>query len=142
MESFELESLLETVKDEDLQNLLSFGIGMHHAGLEPQDRRLVEELFANQKILVLVCTATLAWGVNLPAHLVVVKGTEYFDGKEHRYVDLDMTDIMQMAGRAGRPQYDDKVPLFLFFLFAFLAEPFHGDQMEKVKSKNTFSASW
>ena len=49
----------------------------------------------------LVATATLAWGVNLPAHLVIVKGTEYFDGKLKRYVDFDITDVLQMTGRAG-----------------------------------------
>lgn len=52
--------------------------------------------------------ATLAWGVNLPAHLVIVKGTEYFDGKESRYVDYPVTDVLQMMGRAGRPQFDNE----------------------------------
>lgn len=40
---------------------------------------------------VLIATSTLAWGVNFPAHLVVVKGTEYFDGKSRRYVDYPIT---------------------------------------------------
>ena len=44
----------------------------------------------------LVCTATLAWGVNLPCHLVVVKGTEFFDGKLGRYVDSPVTDVLQV----------------------------------------------
>lgn len=50
--------------------------------------------------MVLVATATLAWGVNLPAHLVIVKGTEFFDGKTNRYVDYPLTDVLQMIGRA------------------------------------------
>ncbi len=79
---------------------------MHHAGLTPRDRATVEELFVNQKIMVLVCTSTLAWGVNFPAHLVVVKGTEYYDAKTRRYVDFPITDVLQMMGRAGRPQFD------------------------------------
>lgn len=45
---------------------------------------------------VLVCTSTLAWGVNFPAHLVVVKGTEFFDGKSQRYVDFPITDLLQV----------------------------------------------
>lgn len=45
--------------------------------------------------MVLVATATLAWGVNLPAHLVIVKGTEFFDGKQSRYVDYPLTDVLQ-----------------------------------------------
>lgn len=44
--------------------------------------------------------------MNLPAHLVIVKGTEFFDGKLKRYVDYPVTDILQMMGRAGRPQFD------------------------------------
>lgn len=81
---------------------------MHHAGLSASDRKIVEDLFLKQKIQVLVATSTLAWGVNLPARLVIVKGTEFFDPKSKRYVDMPVTDILQMIGRAGRPQFDDK----------------------------------
>ncbi|KAG9670241.1 Sec63-domain-containing protein, partial [Aureobasidium melanogenum] len=97
---------LARVKDEALRESLSFGIGLHHAGLVESDRQLAEELFANNKIQVLVATSTLAWGVNLPAHLVVVKGTQFFDAKTEAYKDMDLTDVLQMLGRAGRPQFD------------------------------------
>jgi len=97
---------LSRVKDEALREALSFGIGLHHAGLVESDRLLAEELFANNKIQILVATSTLAWGVNLPAHLVVVKGTQFFDAKIEGYKDMDLTDVLQMLGRAGRPQFD------------------------------------
>lgn len=97
---------LARVKDEALREALSFGIGLHHAGLVETDRQLAEELFANNKIQILVATSTLAWGVNLPAHLVVVKGTQFFDAKTEGYKDMDLTDVLQMLGRAGRPQFD------------------------------------
>ncbi|KAK5127281.1 hypothetical protein LTR08_004459 [Meristemomyces frigidus] len=97
---------LSRVKDEALREALSFGIGLHHAGLVESDRSLAEELFANNKIQILVATSTLAWGVNLPAHLVVVKGTQFFDAKIEGYKDMDLTDVLQMLGRAGRPQFD------------------------------------
>lgn len=48
---------------------------------------------------VLVATSTLAWGVNTPAHLVVIKGTEFFDAPTRRYVDFPITDVLQV--RAG-----------------------------------------
>ena len=102
----ELENILETVKDPNMKLTLSFGIALHHAGLHENDRKIGEELFCQQKIQVLVATATLAWGINMPAHLVIIKGTEYYDGKQHRYVDCPITDVLQMMGRAGRPQYD------------------------------------
>ena len=56
----------------------------------------------------LVSTATLAWGVNLPAHTVIIKGTQVYDAGKGRWVELGALDIMQMLGRAGRPQYDTK----------------------------------
>ena len=106
MSEDDLQLNLSRVKDEALREALSFGIGLHHAGLVEGDRQLTEELFANNKIQILVATSTLAWGVNLPAHLVVVKGTQYFDAKIEGYKDMDLTDVLQMLGRAGRPQFD------------------------------------
>ena len=106
MSEDDLQLNLSRVKDEALREALSFGIGLHHAGLVESDRQLAEELFANNKIQILVATSTLAWGVNLPAHLVVVKGTQYFDAKIEGYKDMDLTDVLQMLGRAGRPQFD------------------------------------
>ena len=106
MSEDDLQLNLSRVKDEALREALSFGIGLHHAGLVEADRQLAEELFANNKIQILVATSTLAWGVNLPAHLVVVKGTQFFDAKIEGYKDMDLTDVLQMLGRAGRPQFD------------------------------------
>ena len=67
------------MQDPNLRHTLQFGIGMHHAGLTDGDRTTCERLFVGGKIQILVATSTLAWGVNTPAHLVVIKGTEYFD---------------------------------------------------------------
>lgn len=107
MDESEIIAIATTMRDKALQDTLVFGIGIHHAGLDTMDRNQVEKLFCEGKIQVLVCTSTLAWGVNFPAHLVIVKGTEYYDGKTKRYVDFPVTDILQMIGRAGRPQFDD-----------------------------------
>ena len=48
----------------------------------------------------------MAWGVNLPAHAVVIKGTEIYDAKHGAFVDLGILDVLQIFGRAGRPQFD------------------------------------
>jgi hypothetical protein len=73
----------------------------------------------------------LAGGVNLPCHLVIVKGTEFFDAKQCRYVDMPVTDVLQMMGRAGRPQFDATGTACIFvhepkktFYKKFLHEPF------------------
>lgn len=104
----ELEQILSNIQESNLKLCLAFGIGLHHAGLHERDRRTCEELFLHRKIQVLIATATLAWGVNLPAHLVIVKGTEFYDGKLKRYVDMPITDVLQMMGRAGRPQFGNE----------------------------------
>nr|KAI8742550.1 activating signal cointegrator 1 complex subunit 3-like [Biomphalaria glabrata] len=49
---------------------------------------------------------TLAWGVNLPAHAVIIKGTQIYDAKQGSFVDLGILDVMQIFGRTGRPQFD------------------------------------
>ena len=128
----EIDFLIQNnINDSNLKLTLAFGVGLHHAGLQDKDRSLVEELFLNQKIQILVTTATLAWGVNLPAHLVIIKGTEFYDGKTHRYVDFPITDVLQMMGRAGRPQFDEKGKAVILvhdikkeFYKKFLYEPF------------------
>ncbi|KAI9444012.1 Sec63-domain-containing protein [Lactarius indigo] len=94
------------VKDGNLRDLLPFGFAIHHAGMTREDRGLVEELFADGSIQVLVCTATLAWGVNLPAHAVIIKGTQIYNPEKGRWVELSSQDVLQMLGRAGRPQFD------------------------------------
>ena len=90
----------------DLKEILPFGFGIHHAGMSRPDRTSVEELFADGSIQVLVCTATLAWGVNLPAHTVIIKGTTVYSPEKGSWVELSPQDVLQMLGRAGRPQYD------------------------------------
>ncbi|CAB3405618.1 unnamed protein product [Caenorhabditis bovis] len=98
----------EPVKNLDLKDLLPYGFAIHHAGMNRVDRTLVEDLFADRHIQVLFSTATLAWGVNLPAHTVIIKGTQIYNPEKGRWTELGALDIMQMLGRAGRPQYDSK----------------------------------
>lgn len=86
--------------------MLPYGIGIHNAGLDRKDRQLVEQLFSDNHIKVLVSTATLAWGVNLPAHTVIIKGTQIYSPEQGKWVELSPQDMLQMIGRAGRPQYD------------------------------------
>ena len=57
-------------------------------------------------VQVLVSTATLAWGINLPAHTVIIKGTQVYNPTKAAWDELSPQDVMQMLGRAGRPQFD------------------------------------
>nr|WJN24852.1 meiosis specific DNA helicase [Farysia itapuensis] len=94
-----------TFDDKDLQALSQLGVAFHHAGLSASDRRNVEAAFLAEHLSVVCCTSTLATGVNLPAYCVIIRGTKQFDGQ---WNELSELDIIQMMGRAGRPQFDRK----------------------------------
>lgn len=101
-----LDDSANSVNNADLKDILRYGFGIHHAGMSRADRTDVEDLFASGHIQVLVCTATLAWGVNLPAHTVIIKGTQVYSPEKGSWVELSPQDVLQMLGRAGRPQFD------------------------------------
>lgn len=103
-----LKEEVATVNNSDLKEVLSYGFALHHAGMDRSDRELVEDLFADGHISVLCSTATLAWGVNLPAHAVIIKGTQIYDPSKGCWTELSPLDVLQMLGRAGRPQYDSE----------------------------------
>ncbi|KAF8605451.1 P-loop containing nucleoside triphosphate hydrolase protein [Ceratobasidium sp. AG-I] len=90
--------------DGQLESLAKLGLGVHHAGLSLDDRRTIEDLFTQRKLSVVVATSTLAVGVNFPAHAVIVKGVMQWAG--NGWAEYSSQDIMQMLGRAGRPQFD------------------------------------
>ncbi|PSC72871.1 putative ATP-dependent DNA helicase HFM1 isoform B [Micractinium conductrix] len=98
------------LRDTSLRECLAAGVGYHHAAMEPADREVVERLFIAQDLQVLCTTSTLAMGVNLPARLVVLKGTRRYIGSEAEhssgYQEYERSTCLQMVGRAGRPQYD------------------------------------
>mgnify|MGYP005990180507 CR=1 FL=1 len=98
----------ELAKSNDLKDLLQHGFGVHHAGLVRSDRTLVEDLFSDKHLQVLVSTATLAWGVNLPCHTVILKGTQMYNPELGKWCELSPLDVMQMLGRAGRYGLDSE----------------------------------
>ena len=87
-----------------LQRLLRTGIGVHHAGMLPRYRRLVEQL-AQQGLLSVICgTDTLGVGINVPIHCVVLTALTKYDGNKMR--KLKAREFHQIAGRAGRMGFD------------------------------------
>lgn len=87
-----------------LREMLGRGIAVHHGGLLPIVKELVEMLFAKSLVKVLFATETFAMGLNLPTRTVVFSGFRKHDGKEFR--DLLPGEYTQMAGRAGRRGID------------------------------------
>ncbi|XP_074237545.1 putative ATP-dependent DNA helicase HFM1 isoform X1 [Saimiri boliviensis] len=99
-----LQKYAYSVRDSKLRDILKDGAAYHHAGMELSDRKVVEGAFSVGDLPVLFTTSTLAMGVNLPAHLVVIKSTMHYAGG--LFQEYSETDILQMIGRAGRPQFD------------------------------------
>jgi superfamily II RNA helicase len=87
-----------------LTRLLHHGIGVHHGGMLPKYRRLVEQLTQAGLLRVVVGTDTLGVGVNLPLRTVVLSGLAKYDGTTSRL--LSARELHQIAGRAGRAGYD------------------------------------
>jgi pre-mRNA-splicing helicase BRR2 len=100
---------LPRIKDNELKELLPLGIGIHHAGLSRGDREIVEDYFNDGLVQLIISTATLAWGVNLPAHTVIIKGTQVYDPEKGAWTELSPQDVLQMMGRAGRFGYGQKI---------------------------------
>jgi len=95
----------KTQLSESLANLVECGAAFHHAGLGGAHRRIIEQLFRQGRIKVLTATPTLAFGVNLPARIVVVQDYRRYEAG-YGYYPISVLEYKQMAGRAGRPKYD------------------------------------
>ncbi len=93
-----------------LRQILQRGIGVHHAGVLPKYRRIVEDLFNRKLLSVCVCTETLSAGINLPARSVVLPSL--VKGPMGKRKILDPSSAHQIFGRAGRPQFDREGHVF------------------------------
>ncbi|KAL3631369.1 hypothetical protein CASFOL_024353 [Castilleja foliolosa] len=107
--------------DKQMQSYILYGVGYHNGGLSLKDRNLIEGLFLNGDLQILCTTNTLAHGINLPAHTVVIKSTQYLpllSSKSNNefyasnkdkgiYMEYERSMVLQMCGRAGRPPFDD-----------------------------------
>ena len=100
------EALLPSGEAKELRPLLTHGIGVHHAGILPRYKQLVEQLALERLIKFVVSTETIAAGINLPARTVVFPSLRKFIKQAPRM--LTSAEYHQMAGRAGRPQFDDR----------------------------------
>jgi superfamily II DNA/RNA helicase len=112
-----------------MKQMLHRGVGVHHAGLLPKYRRVVEELFIRKLLAVCVCTETLAAGINLPARSVVLSSLVKGPFGKERLIEPSVAH--QIFGRAGRPQYDDRG-----YVFALA----HEDDVRLLRWKEKYDA--
>ncbi|HIE14955.1 TPA: DEAD/DEAH box helicase [Candidatus Bathyarchaeota archaeon] len=95
----------KTRMSELLADLVKRGVAFHHAGLYYTHRRIIEDAFREGKIKVLTATPTLAFGVNLPARMVIIHSYRRYE-PGYGYYPITVLEYKQMIGRAGRPKYD------------------------------------
>jgi superfamily II RNA helicase len=109
-----------------LSKMLKAGIGVHHAGMLPRYRRLVEQL-AQAGLLTVICgTDTLGVGINVPIRTVLFTALAKYDGTKSRV--LRTREFLQIAGRAGRAGYDTAG-------FVVVQAPEHTIENERLKQK-------
>ena len=123
---------------ETLIQLVSKGVAIHHSGMLPILREIVEILFGKGYIKVLFATETFAVGINMPTKTAIFSDISKFDGSVRRY--LDPHEYTQQAGRAGRRGYDTKgyvIHLCNLFDMPILSEYKHilSDKPQTLRSK-------
>jgi len=105
-------SLVPKLKDKKisvqkkLKHCMKNGLAFHHAGILPSDQEKIEQYFLDKTIHTIVCTTTLAAGVNLPCHSVIIRDisrSSLTNGSWNNSEILPILEIKQMIGRAGRP---------------------------------------
>lgn len=104
----DLQVHLDHLRDEGLKETLARGVGYYHEALDKQDKRIVQRLFESGAVQVLVASKDTAWSLPVASYMVIIMGVQYYEGREHRYVDYPVMDVLQMMGRACRPLEDER----------------------------------
>jgi pre-mRNA-splicing helicase BRR2 len=102
----EIQPLLSRLNERSLAESISHGIGYIHEALSTSDKRIVSHLYTIGAIQIMVASRDVCWELSCTAYLVIVMGTQFFEGREHRYIDYPISEILQMFGKACRPLED------------------------------------
>ena len=102
----EVAAVSDTETSDDLAAVVREGAAFHHAGLSAEHRSLVEDAFRDRLLKAICATPTLAAGVNTPSRRVIVRDWRRYDGEFGGMKPLDILEVHQMFGRAGRPGLD------------------------------------
>ncbi|CAA7056917.1 unnamed protein product [Microthlaspi erraticum] len=93
-----IQDKIGSIVSDDLKDLLPHGFALLHAGLTKNDRQIVERLFEEKHLTVLISTRSEVWGMNLSADTVVIKGTEEYNPEKGAWMELNCMEIMRMIG--------------------------------------------
>ena len=87
---------------------LKHGIRNYHEAPDEQDKRIIQRLFESGVIRLLVVSKATTWSLPVASYMVIIMGVQFYEGKEHRYIDYPVMDVLQMMGRACRPLEDER----------------------------------
>jgi pre-mRNA-splicing helicase BRR2 len=126
----DLAPFINKISDLSLKHCLEHGVGFLYEGMNETERNVVERLFESGAIQMLISTYSLCWELTLTAYIVVIMDTLRYNGQERRYVDYSIPDMLQMMGRACRPEHDENAKCLVYchtpkkdFYKKFLYEP-------------------
>jgi replicative superfamily II helicase len=122
-------------KDENLITAMTNGAAFHHAGLDLQKRKLVEDAYKSGKIKILTSTTTLIAGVNLPATLVIFDSLSFWNGTSKQM--MAKRDFLNGCGRAGRPGFENRGRALIMGTSLTSSIQFIARPLEKVESQFT-----
>jgi pre-mRNA-splicing helicase BRR2 len=94
--------------------LLEYGIAIYHENMSAAERDTIETIYQAGLISCVLVSREMCWSMPFRAYLVIIAGTEYYDGKEHRYIEYPVSDVLQMVGMAGRQGQDHRGTCMLF----------------------------
>ncbi len=123
------------LKDDKLIAAMKNGVAFHHAGLDLQKRKLVEDAYKSGKIKILLSTTTLIAGVNLPATLVIFDSLSFWNGTNKQM--MTKRDFLNGCGRAGRPGFETRGRALIMTSSLTDAIQFIARPLEKVESQFT-----
>uniref|UniRef100_A0A914VRU7 SEC63 domain-containing protein n=1 Tax=Plectus sambesii TaxID=2011161 RepID=A0A914VRU7_9BILA len=121
---------IERLQDKTLKETVASGVAYLHEGTSDGDKRLVEQLFSSGAIQLCVVSRPLCYSIRISAYVVIITDTQSYNGKLHAYEDFPITDVLQMVGKANRPNQDEDAKCVLMcqsskkdFFKKFLYEP-------------------
>jgi len=115
----DLDPFLDKIKDAALRHSLKFGVAFVHEAQSADEHSVAKMLFDTGAAQVLVATAPTVWGMSSTAKAVLIMGTQYYDVTGQGTNDYSVADVLQMVGKAGRPDVDSSGTCVVMLLICF-----------------------
>ena len=104
----EIAPLLSRISERSLAESMSHGVGYLHEALSVSDKRIVSHLYSMGALQLMIASRDMVWELKASAHLVIVMGTQFYEGREHRYIDYPISEVLEMFGKATQTGNEKK----------------------------------